>query len=127
MIFNSLGKKLVMLSVLASPAVSFGQGIPMERFCDIYGDTAPQRIEKIVRIFRLRYRTAEEMNGDITCPEGEVFKLTSPCIGLYRIAIFSLSNDKTQRHLSAATKLIHLYKSKNGEEELLRCQELAEE
>ncbi len=99
----------------------------MDRFCGIYGDSTTQRIEKIVRIFKLEYRTAEELIGNITCPDGEIFTLTNSCVGLNRIAILSLSNDKTQKHLSAATKLIHLYKRKSGQIEFLKCVETGEE
>ncbi len=105
--------------------MGLAQGLSIDRFCDIYADTAPQRIDKIIRLFKLPYRSADQLNGKSFCQNGESFEIKTSCIGPNRVAILSLSHPKSQTKPSSATRLFHLYTT-TGDKSFTPCQPVAE-
>ena len=101
---------------------SQAQELSIDRFCEIYADSAPQRVDKIIRIFNLEYRPAAQLTGNAKCPAGEVFSLKTACIGNYRVAILSLAHPGSQTYPAGASKLFHLYTVQAGDDFLTPCQ-----
>lgn len=98
-----------------------GQNLPMDRFCDIYGENASHRIAKIIRLFKLSLRPAEQLTGSTQCTNGETFTLKTSCVGALRVGIFSLSDPTSISPPAKASQLFHLYTLSNGSKALLLC------
>jgi hypothetical protein len=102
------------------------QGISVTRFCDIYAESAPLRVEKIIHLFKLPYRPAEQLIGTSNCPGGESFYLKTACVGPHRVAILTLSNPNAKTESANATRLFHLYKTPGSDANLTPCQPVVE-
>ncbi|MCG8333176.1 MAG: hypothetical protein MJE63_01570 [Proteobacteria bacterium] len=107
---------------LLSPIFCLGQGMPIDRFCEIYGDNAKERVDKIIRVFKLMYRPAEQLSGKADCKTGEKFVLKTRCMGANRIAILSLTHPGSNSYPSGASRLFHLKTRTSGDESLTPCQ-----
>lgn len=113
---------IILSTLLLSPVFCPGQGMPIDRFCEIYGDNAKERVDKIIRVFKLKYRPAEQLSGKADCKTGEKFVLKTKCMGANRIAILSLSNPEAKTYPSGASRLFHLKTRTQGDESLTPCQ-----
>lgn len=111
--------------LLLSPFFCLGQGMPIDRFCEIYGDNAKERVDKIIRVFKLKYRPADQLTGKADCKTGEKFVLKTKCMGVNRIAILSLSHPESTNYPSGASRLFHLKTRTQGDESLASCQKTA--
>lgn len=120
-VFCRLKWLILLFGLLSAHTSLIAQEVPIDRFCDIYADSYPDRLEKIFRLFDLQYRKAEQLRGDADCPNGDVFVLRTSCVGPYKVAIFSISNQRTQKRPSSASKLFHLVTTQNGIETLTPC------
>lgn len=116
-IITFLGGLLILLS---QPDLS-AQSLPIDRFCDIYGENASHRIDKIIRLFKLPFRPVEQLVGNTSCSNGETFTLKTSCVGDLRVGIFSLSDPTAKTPPSKATRLFHLYTSASGPKSPLLC------
>ncbi len=94
-------------------------------FCSIQGTSAAQRIDKIIRWFKLPYRTAGQLRGKSKCPKGEFFKIKTSCVGLHRVAIISLSKKRYEKPSLKTTRLFHLFRKRRGGDKLTLCQPLS--
>ena len=110
---------LFMIFLLPSNLMS--QNLPMDRFCDIYSDSAPLRLDKIIRLFKLQFRPLEQLNGQTECSSGETFTLKTSCVGAFRVVVFSLSHPESETLPSHATRLIHLYSNQSGRKMPVLC------
>lgn len=113
---------LIISLIVLFPVASFGQGMSIDRFCEIYADSAPQRIDKIIRIFQLVNRPAEQLTGNASCQSGETFILKTTCIGPHRVAILSISNPNSTEYPHSASRLFHLKTKTAGDVYLTPCQ-----
>ncbi len=107
--------------LLLSPFFCLGQGMPIDRFCEIYGDNAKERVDKIIRVFKLKYRPADQLTGIADCKTGEKFVLKTKCMGANRIAILSLTHPGSPNKPSGASRLFHLKTRTQGDESLTSC------
>lgn len=121
-VFCKLKWLIPLFGMLTAHTSLMAQEVPVDRFCDIYADSYPERLEKIFRLFDLQYRKAEQLNGDADCSNGDIFVLRTTCVGPYRVAIFSVSNQRTRKRPSSASKLFHLVTTQNGFEALIPCE-----
>ena len=112
----------ILSALLLSPVFCLGQGMPIDRFCEIYGDNAKERVDKIIRVFKLKYRPADQLTGMADCKTGEKFVLKTKCMGANRIAILSLSHPESKIYPSGASRLFHLKTRFQGDESLTPCQ-----
>ncbi len=120
-----LTKSIILVAaIVIGPIMCHGQGMPIDRFCEIYADSAPKRVDKIIRVFKLIYRPAEQLSGKANCQTGEIFILKTSCMGSNQIAILSLSHPDSKSHPSGATRLFQLKTRKSGDESFTRCQKV---
>jgi hypothetical protein len=112
---------MIFLLILFNPLPILAQGMSIDGFCEIYADTAPQRVDKIIRIFKLPQRPVEQLTGKATCQTGETFILKTTCVGLNRVAILTLSHPGSNAFPSGATRLFHLVTGNPSNETLTLC------
>ncbi len=109
------------LIVFSSFGSGYAQDFSINDFCKIKGEPASQRIDKIIRWFKLPYQSADQLSGRSKCPKGESFKIKTSCVGPHRVAIISFLIKRYEKPPLKTTRLFHLYTKRSGGDKLTLC------
>ncbi len=103
------------------PTLSGAQENNIERYCDVYATHYTEKIEKIVRFFKLPFISAERLPGKAKCPNGDMLEIKTPCVGDYQVAIISISGKNAKTGPAKVTKLFSVYNKVEGENVPAKC------